>query len=184
MSDGIRIPYDEAKKVADDLVAKLSPVCQRIEIAGSLRRKKPTVGDIELVLIPALYIDLFDDGTVNEPEYAIQFVSDLLAEAGATFVKDGDKYKQVVIGGKYTVDLFITTPEKWGCIFTIRTGSAEFTKRLVTMKFYGGLCPENLYFHDGRIWESGKDKAYDTPEEADVFKVLGLDYIEPEMRTK
>lgn len=182
MSDGERIPYEEAKKVADELVNKLSRVCQRIEIAGSLRRKKATVGDIEIVIIPPAAINLFGDPEDDEEDYALYLIDCVLTEAGCKFVKNGKRYKQVVYDGRYTVDLFITTPEKWGCIFTIRTGSADFTKRLVTKKRYGGLCPDNLQFRDGRIVED--DILLDTPEEIDVFKALGMDYVEPEMRTK
>lgn len=53
MSTGVRFDYDIAKKVADKLVTTLAPACDRIEIAGSLRRGTDTVGDIELVCIPS-----------------------------------------------------------------------------------------------------------------------------------
>ena len=42
----------KAKAIAEELKALLEPVCQRVEIAGSIRRQKPEVGDIELLVIP------------------------------------------------------------------------------------------------------------------------------------
>jgi len=40
MSEGIKVPYSEAKKIADDLLVLLGGHFERLEIAGSLRRKK------------------------------------------------------------------------------------------------------------------------------------------------
>ena len=56
MSDGKRYPWAEAMAVAQDLQARLVPSCQpgRCVIAGSLRRNKPTVGDVELLYHPKM----------------------------------------------------------------------------------------------------------------------------------
>ena len=42
----------EAQKIANEVVNQLSPYCDKVEIAGSIRRQKPTVNDIDIVLIP------------------------------------------------------------------------------------------------------------------------------------
>jgi DNA polymerase/3'-5' exonuclease PolX len=44
--------YNDAKRLADCLVKAIAPYCERIEIAGSVRRKKADVKDIEIVAIP------------------------------------------------------------------------------------------------------------------------------------
>ena len=49
-----RFPRHEALAVADELVAALLPYVDRIVIAGSLRRRKPGVGDIEIMYIPTI----------------------------------------------------------------------------------------------------------------------------------
>ncbi len=50
-------------QIAEKVKAQLAPHCERIEIAGSIRRKKPDVGDIEIVAIPKPYnIGLFESG--------------------------------------------------------------------------------------------------------------------------
>ena len=53
----MKVPYADAKKVADDLLVLLGDHFQRLQIAGSLRRKNEFVGDIELVGIPHAVLD-------------------------------------------------------------------------------------------------------------------------------
>ncbi|GAH73129.1 unnamed protein product, partial [marine sediment metagenome] len=43
---------EKAKVIAENLKSLLAPVCEKIEVAGSIRRQKPDVGDIELLCIP------------------------------------------------------------------------------------------------------------------------------------
>src|SRR3989344_4154112 len=50
-----KYPYAEAYAIALDVQEQLKPYCERIEIGGSIRRKKSEIGDIELVLIPKPY---------------------------------------------------------------------------------------------------------------------------------
>jgi DNA polymerase/3'-5' exonuclease PolX len=52
-SDG-RIPAAVAWKVADRLRERLAPTCSQFEIAGSLRRQKPTIGDVDIICVPVL----------------------------------------------------------------------------------------------------------------------------------
>src|SRR5687768_9351027 len=52
-TDG-RIPVAMAWKVAERLRERLAPTCTQFEIAGSLRRQKPTVGDVDIVCVPLL----------------------------------------------------------------------------------------------------------------------------------
>ena len=52
MSTGLRYTLAEAQRIAGAIVGQLDPSCVRLEIAGSLRRGRPDVGDIELVAIP------------------------------------------------------------------------------------------------------------------------------------
>ena len=45
----------QAQQIAERIKSELAPHCDRIEIAGSIRRKKPEVKDIEIVCIPKPY---------------------------------------------------------------------------------------------------------------------------------
>ena len=68
MSDKSRWPLKEALIVAETLREVLALRCERVDIAGSIRRRKDTVGDIELLYIPRMedrQIDLINTGKVN-----------------------------------------------------------------------------------------------------------------------
>ena len=54
MGGETRWPLRQAAALARSLVTFLEPYCDRIEVAGSVRRQKADVGDIELVLVPKL----------------------------------------------------------------------------------------------------------------------------------
>jgi hypothetical protein len=54
LSDKPRWPAAIARKVADELVAELQPRCEQACVAGSLRRGKTDVGDIEIVYVPRM----------------------------------------------------------------------------------------------------------------------------------
>lgn len=58
--------HTEAYQIATRIKAELQPHCERIEIAGSIRRNKPEVKDIEIVAIPKPYeIGLFESGIAS-----------------------------------------------------------------------------------------------------------------------
>ena len=179
MSDGVKTPLHVARQYADLLVQQIEPVCERVEIAGSIRRQKPMVGDIEVVAIPKPSVDLFGNKSYNS-EIVYQAIQSKM-ENPLPFEKRGQFYACFKFCGMDT-DLFLTTPEKWGCIFLIRTGSADFSRRIMTRKWQGGYCPDNIFFMDGRMWCAGSTDPLDTLEESDVFHHLGMDWIEPEKR--
>ena len=52
MSQGNRLSLQQARGLARHIVCELKPYCRRIRVAGSIRRRKETIGDIELVVIP------------------------------------------------------------------------------------------------------------------------------------
>lgn len=174
MSEGKRIAYDVAMDMALMVVRKISPLCDRVKVAGSLRRKKGDVGDIEIVCIPKEQSDLF-----GNKFRSADVISSLLKESGYGLHKDGEHYKQINLI-HCMCDLFITTPECWGVIYMIRTGSADFSHKMVTPKRYGGFMPSHLKVKEGRLWNG--DTVLDTPEEEDVFSAYGIDFIEPERR--
>lgn len=159
------------------LVAKLEPACERIEIAGSLRRERPLVSDIELVAIAKPILNL-----IGEPTERTE-VDDLLDTLPVTFTKRGRKYQQFWFDGAtlpFYVDLFLPTRDTWGVVYTLRTGSSEFSERMVTAKSYGGYKPDVYTVEDGRVRMAGM--LLPTPEEQDVFDLWQMDWIEPRDR--
>jgi len=195
-----KTPWLEAHLVASIVTERLRPYCQRIEVAGSIRRKTKFVNDIEIVAIPNLEAeqhDMFaDDNTstiwpgrriIGEivdyfPKIKITHgthAGEIIDTGGTSITKDGPRYIQFTHQG-HQVDLFLTTPEKWGVIYAIRTGPAEFSKKLVTEQRTGGFMPDGFKVKDGRVWFGST--AHDTPDELSLFALYGMDMIAPEDR--
>ena len=181
MSGAKKIPLADARLFAHKLLDLLEPVCERIEIAGSIRRQCLEVGDIEIVAIPKPTWDLFgnrkwDTSTIIARVFDLDQRNLLRGPEEPLFTKRGEWYAKFRAFGM-DVDLFMTTPEKWGCIYMIRTGSADFSKRMMTKQSRGGECPDHLYFREGRLWDG--EYALQTPEEDDVFRLLGVNWLDP-----
>lgn len=171
-----RMPLARAQALAEALVKDLEPGCTRIEIAGSIRRRKPDVGDIEIVCIRADRTPL----VVGQPaDLLVPILKRLQADGLLTWIGGRDRYTQFDLPHSHCrLDLFSVTKETWGCQLAIRTGPAEYSKRLVTKRCLGGLCPDELEFRGGRIW-TRDGRALDTPDEDSVFRVLGLKFVQP-----
>lgn len=170
---------DEAARIAQKWVERIRPYCQRVEIAGSLRRGKPEVKDIEIVAEPKINqaVDLFGQ-PVGQTSQLDVYLSGL---TGVRFVKAGPKYKQIALPEGIKLDLFVVTPPaQWGVIMAIRTGPADYSRWLVTQRRYNGPLPSNLRVKDGAVWNG--TKIVPTPEESDFFAILGLANDPPELR--
>ncbi len=187
MSNQPKRPFSQVMPIAQALMAKLTPVCAtidgrlKIEIVGSLRRKAEMIGDIELILVPTRKMDMFGDAVGS------YHLDDLLSGWGGAIdvSKNGEKYKQFTFYTAqrelYSVDLFIQPdPQTWGVNMMIRTGSADFSRRMVLKKKYKGLMPDDLSMAHARVFKHGK--MLRTPEEGDVFKLWGMVYVKPEDR--
>jgi len=190
MPEKSRIPFAQAEELALEVVELVGYSCERIAIAGSIRRRKADVGDVELVCVPRFEVmqaDLFAPGEGLSRDLLSARCVELLADWTLAHRLDvnghaafGPKFKRLLYGG-FPLDLFSPPAECWGVVYCIRTGPAEFSHRLVTPRRQGGLCPDFLRFRDGRVWhEDGT--LYDTPEEADVFARLGVPFVPPEER--
>lgn len=186
---GDRVPLNYAARYAGRLVELLKNACERIEIAGSVRRKKGTVKDIELVVVPKMLEvrDLF--GVLYERENLLEKRLQELVTAGVLAVpagvrNAGERMKKFDLARTVPVmrlDLFIVLPPaQWGSVFTIRTGPGDFSKWLVTGRKFGGAMPEGMVQLDGALYRDGQ--VVETPEERDYFAALGLPWLDPVKR--
>jgi DNA polymerase/3'-5' exonuclease PolX len=162
-------PLEEAKKIADSILELLKPHCERIEIAGSIRREKQRVGDIEIVAIPKPYeIGLFADGIAS-------VVNDWQKVKGE--LQYGKcKYTQRVLPQGIKLDLFFANADNWGLLFAIRTGSAEYSHKVLA----NGWVERGYTSKDGILHQRGK--TYFIREEKDLFNRIGIPYVEPKYR--
>ena len=184
-------PREHAQATAETIAELLAPYTTRIEIAGSLRRQRPTVGDIEVLAIPKVEIerDMFGE-KVGE--------RDLLHEHAKHLIHDGLWAMRPNKKGHFTfgpsnkllvhndsgipVDLFTTTAPNWGMAMVVRTGPADWNIRMMAAfrmngmrgHAYGGVTKLGPYGQEG----SGRVEV-DCPDEKTVFELLGWRYKEP-----
>lgn len=168
---------EAARTIALEWVERLKPFTTRIEIAGSIRRCKPEVKDIEIVCIPAFDVEL----DLLLFEISVNKLNLYIERSGVILTKNGDRYKQIVTLQDIKIDLFIVLPpSQWGVQFLIRTGSAAYSHRFVTPRKHGGMLPSNMVVKNGCIWLHGQP--IETPEEEDVYRLIGLPWIPPQER--
>ena len=193
----------KALGIALRLVEDLESGCTRIEIAGSLRRGKPEVKDIEIAAIPRVTIETIEDmfgdscGTVEVFHFEEHLGNLLDLELGWEWELDpvqrrnGPRYKRLrhKIAG-ICCDLFLTTERGWGGCLAIRTGPWDFSRALVTLarRQWKHVADGYLVHHHPKP-KGGCPKGSScplivpTPEEADFFAALDLPWIEPCDRT-
>lgn len=160
----------QATEIAERIKALLGPRCERIEIAGSIRRRKVVVGDIEIVCIPKTFESgLFMGGdTIVDPEFCA-----LVDRWPAVKGFPTGKYTQRVLPEGINLDLFIARPENWGLILAIRTGSAEFSRHMLASGWVrAGYCSFCGMIRKG-------EQAIPIREERELFDLIGLPWSEP-----
>lgn len=190
--------------LANLLLKTLEPACQRIEIAGSLRRNAQASADIEIVAVPR--ITPRQRGLFAEVELPVEDETDLdrklqgilapeaLApgvwlEFDKLLARNGPRYKRLRIRTDGTVtsipvDLFcVRAPSQWGPIMAIRTGPSEFSKLLVTGREHGGAMPSQLQMREGRLAIRASGLTHVANEESDFFEALGVPCWFPHERT-
>jgi DNA polymerase/3'-5' exonuclease PolX len=158
--------------IAEKSRAALAPYCHRIEIAGSLRRGKPEVKDIELVAIPkAIPTGLFGDEMITDPDLCAA-VNQWPAVKGTP----QGKYTQRQLPEGIVLDLFMADVENWGLIFAIRTGSAGFSHHVLAT----GWVKAGYTSRQGYLYR--REQRITVREENDLFTLLGIPWVQPEAR--
>lgn len=158
--------YSQAFKIAQNIKDALAPHCERIEIAGSIRRKKNEVKDIEIVAIPKPYeTGLFESGIATVVNQWQKVKGELPC-----------KYTQRLLPEGIKLDLFFAQRDNWGLIFAIRTGSAEYSHKVLATEW----VKRGYTSIDGYLCNNG----HPIPilEEEDLFKRIGVSFIPPELR--
>src|SRR3990167_1299097 len=194
----VRYASTVALAVADELRALLAPACERIEIAGSLRRGNGDVGDIELVCIPrplpkseerqalAMFAALAapDVGALDALDLQLR----ALIARGTLRGRLGARGRPIGYGplNKYLVhsksavpvDVFTATGANFGFALFVRTGSKDWNiramKRLQALGLRGHV--------EGYRITSAEGNDLPVPDEAAVFALLQADYVRPERR--
>jgi DNA polymerase/3'-5' exonuclease PolX len=179
-----KVPLEEAQEVACELLEALEPCCERIEIAGSIRRKKPMVGDIEVLYVPqnrpGERVDLFAETPVVA---AIDLVLNLLLVRGVLTYRPTATAKRVWgPSNKFAVharsgigvDFFSTGEMSWWNYLVCRTGGATTNTQIASAANAKGWTWHPTA--DG--FTRGHERHRVTSEE-DVFSFVGLPYLQP-----
>ncbi len=163
-----RLTLWEALEISNMLVEKLKKLkeIKNIEVAGSLRRKKETIGDIDILISCE---DKDRDKIIN---YFVNLedVKEVLAK--------GDTKASVIIKEKdRQVDLRVLKPEEWGSGLQYFTGSKEHNVHLRDYAKSIGLKISEYGVFDAK---TGEKIAGETEES--VYKAIGMEWIPPELR--
>lgn len=176
-----RIRLDEAFPIASELVKRLSklPEVLEVEYAGSLRRGKETIGDIDLIC------------AARNPEdgEAVTKVFSQFPEV-AKVLGQGTTKASILTAGGLQVDLRIVPKENFGAALLYFTGSKEHNVRLRGRAQDQGLTLNEWGLYKLSEYDKAQKKTGEAPgiapvaskTEADVYKKLGLSFIVPEMR--
>lgn len=190
MSTGTRRTHAQAMQEAQDFANLFAGCFEKWTIAGSLRRHRPEVGDVEHVVIPAFSerpVGLFG-GDVQHRNILWDRL-DAMVEKGelekAVYGEGesnrwGEKYRGVLFRG-FKHEIFCADAQNYGAILAIRTGSADFSQKLVTAMKYGGRYRQQEgYVRYANGQNAGEVRACGTEEE--FFRMCGCQYVPPKER--
>lgn len=187
----LTVAADLARRIADDL----RPVCERVEIAGSVRRQRETVGDIEVVVIPKFSRSLLPHvpGQNLLDMHLVSLVNNgRLLRASAAPIQDltcKTFYLPALArqGHWFKLEINVSTPERWPVELAIKTGSRDFSHKLVTYRKEGGFLPGHWRIRDGwQVYEVGGDgseaRLMFESERDFIEKICGA-WVPPEKRS-
>jgi DNA polymerase (family 10) len=171
---------DFAEKCAVRIVAWLTPYCDQIAVAGSIRRRRPLVNDVDIVLVPKSIETRDLLGTVVAAKnLATAAIAERVMAEHWTWIT-GESGGQIMSFSNHgvQVDVNQATEETLGSVLICKTGSKEHNIWLARRAQSLGLHwnPIHGVFRGDRCLASRREE--------DVFNALGLDFIPPELRER
>ena len=161
-----RTPIIAAMRVASDTAGALRelPGVERVEVMGSLRRFRETIGDIDL-----LVASTEDSGIVAERFVALPVVADVVAY--------GARKSAITTRSGMQIDLRVVRSDQWGAASIYFTGSKAHNIRLRQMAIERGWS-----LNEYALADSATGDVIAAESEHDVYRALGLDWVPPEIR--
>jgi DNA polymerase (family 10) len=158
-----RLSLATAERIADEIIKYLQSYSKSAHVspAGSLRRWKETIGDID-ILATGIRGGKLTNAFTNYPK--IERV-----------IADGETKASIIVKGGIQVDLRIVKPQQYGAALQYFTGSKAHNVRLRNIAKSKGLK-----LSEYGIFKGKKNIASKT--ERDVYRTLGLAYVPPELR--
>jgi DNA polymerase (family 10) len=134
---------------------------QRAEVAGSYRRRKPTVGDIDILTVTT------DPHKISAAIAALPIVRNVVAH--------GDKKLSFDFTSGLRVDVRFVAADQWGAAILYFTGSKDHNIAMRKIAIRNGWKLNEYGLFEG-------DKIIASKTEEDIYKALGLKYYEPDTR--
>ncbi len=155
------VALDAAGEILDQL--KKLKVVRRIELGGSVRRRRETIKDLDFVV------------ESDAPETVMEaFVNDPNVER---VVGHGETKSSVLLRNGIPADLRVVDRAQFAAALNYFTGSKEHNTHL-----RGRAKKMGFKLNEYGLFPDDKETALPCKDEADIYKRLGLRYIEPEMR--
>jgi DNA polymerase/3'-5' exonuclease PolX len=188
-----------ALSIAGELVESLSPYCEIINVAGSCRRSRPMVKDIEIVCLSKTKIirEVFGEELKRVRTKEFVGVVESLGERFKGSTIDG-KYNKIKLKQGIMLDLFLPQSFDYYRIFAIRTGSDDYSKKVLAGGWRkkgwcgsdAGLrktrdCRETKTSKGASTWKCVNPEAELPPvwkSEKDFFDWINVKWVEPSLR--
>ena len=160
-----RFVLDRALAVGETVIAALRehPASDRVELGGSARRMTDSVKDLDVI------------ATAHDPEALAKAAASLeLIESTGTPSEAGIR---MVTHTAIPIDLKIVAPDQFGNLLQHFTGSKEHN-----MALRDAAVRKGLHVSEYGVLDDSTGKTHRCATEAEVYALLGLEYIEPELR--
>ena len=158
-----RFLYSRAEEIVKPLVEYLKALeaIHRVTIAGSYRRRKSTIGDLDILVCG------------DNSEKIMKYFNDY--EDVSKVLSSGETKSSVILNDGIQVDLRLVKEENYGAALQYFTGSKEHSVKLRKISKDQGLKINEYGIFDG-------DERIGGEEEKDMYEILGLPYMAPELR--
>jgi DNA polymerase (family 10) len=160
-----RITLGTALPLAEQIMAQLraNPAVLALSEAGSLRRRRDTIGDIDILASSLRAIEVIEHFS-HLPE-----VKEIIAK--------GETKCSIRTAGNLQVDLRVVAPESFGAALQYFTGSKEHNILLRRLSE-----AQALKINEYGVFKMPEEEKKGGEKEEEIYKVLGLDWIPPEIR--
>jgi DNA polymerase (family 10) len=160
-----RFLYAQALPIVNEILAyfKAQPFAKKIEVAGSFRRGKETVGDLDFL------------ATSTQPEKVIDLFTKL--PEVKEILNKGTTKSSIRLSNGLQVDLRVVKEKEFGSAMNYFIGSKEHNIQLRKLALSKGytLSEYGLFRLKDKVWVAGTT-------EKEIYDKLGMNFIEPELR--
>ena len=139
------------------------PAVEMVSLTGSIRRKKETIGDVDMI------------ATSAEPKKVMDFFTSM--PGIQKVLAKGVTKSTIVLTNGLQVDLRVTERTQYGAALQYFTGSKDHNIRL-----RGLAIKQGWKLNEYGLTDEEKGTVIASVEESDIYRALGLQYIEPELR--